>query len=355
MCFASSHPGNLSGGLLAGAQPERPCVVRPPIMKGMPEHMVRFDPDKAVFAALAARVASPPEASQFSYVNNAAVLQFGDALVGQRVLALLALILGSDARAEHAFALLMAHRSLTVEGNLNGRDVQYHSVIDLERRHLQAAIVDITKSRYAQEGFEYTVCALARASEVNDEDTGQHNLRIARYAATLAELSGSSQGFVTALELLAQLHDVGKIHVSPEVIRKPGRLSNSEYQLIQYHTIYGARIIGDHARLKVAHDIALGHHEKWDGSGYPHQRQGEEIPLAARIVTIVDVFDALVSARPYKPAFNYREALAILRYGDERITPSRHFDPALHEVFLTHYDRFTEIHQVLSMSPTPLV
>lgn len=316
--------------------------------------MVRFDPDKAIFAALAARIASPPEATRFDYVNGAALSQFGDVLSGQRVLALLATLLGGDDLAERAFATLMTDGKITVEGLLNGRDVQYHSVIDHKEKHLQAAIVDITESRHAQEGFAYTVYALARASEVNDEDTGQHNLRIARYAATLAELSGTSQDVVDALKLLAQLHDVGKIHVPPDVLRKKGRLSDAEYELIKRHTVYGARIIGDHPRLRLARDIASGHHEKWDGSGYPQQRQGEEIPFAARIVALVDVFDALVSARPYKPAFGYADTLAVLRYGDERLVPNRHFDPDLHDIFLTHYNRFAEIHQVLSETPTKL-
>lgn len=316
--------------------------------------MAYFDPDRAVFAALAATLAAPPETTRFEYVNESAVMQFGADLRGQRVLELFTTVLGDDILGNKAFARLLKDGSLTIEGRLNERDVQCHAMVDPAQGHLQTAIVDITESRRAQEGFEYTVYALARASEVNDQDTGQHNLRIARYAAELARLRGESETFVGAIALLAQLHDVGKIHVAPSVLRKPGRLTEAEYESVKLHTVYGARIIGDHPRLRVAREITLSHHERWDGSGYPQQRRGEEIPLAARLVAIVDVFDALVTARSYKDAFSYADAAQILREGDDRLEPHRHFDPALLALFLGHYDRFTAIHRVLLGAPTVL-
>ncbi|MDZ7706139.1 MAG: HD-GYP domain-containing protein [Trueperaceae bacterium] len=316
--------------------------------------MAYFDPDRAVFAALAATLAAPPETTRFEYVNRSAVAQFGDDLRGRRVIELFATILGDDVLGNKAFARLLKDGSLTIEGQLNGRDVQGHAMVDPAERHLQTAIVDITESRRAQEGFEYTVYALARASEVNDQDTGQHNLRIARYAAELARLAGEPATFVDALALLAQLHDIGKIHIAPSLLRKPGRLTEAEYETVKLHTVYGARIIGDHPRLRVARDITLSHHERWDGSGYPQQRQGEAIPLAARIVAIVDVFDALVTARSYKSAFSYADAARIMREGDDRLEPHRHFDPALLTLFLDHYDHFTDIHRVLQDAPTVL-
>ena len=310
--------------------------------------MTRFDPDMAVFGTLAARLSDPLEETVFSYANPAALGLFGGRLVGRRILDVLTDILGSAEAAREAFERLRSQEPIIIEGKLADRHVQFHSIVEPKRGHLQAAIMDTTESRRAQEGFEYTAGALSRAAEARDEITGQHIVRVNHYSGTLARLLGQNEQFVADISLLAQLHDVGKIHIDPHLLRKPESLSSREFEEMKQHTIYGARIIGDHVRLSMAREIALGHHEKWDGTGYPDGLSAEMIPLSARIVTIVDVFDALVSERPHKPALNHEETYRLMTEGDDRIDPGTHFDPHALQAFLDNYHLFTQIHNDLA-------
>ncbi|MCK4839357.1 MAG: HD domain-containing protein, partial [Desulfobulbaceae bacterium] len=129
-----------------------------------------------------------------------------------------------------------------------------------------------------------------------------------------------------------------------EIVRLPRKLNGAELVEMQKHTDYGAQMVEGLAGLAMAYDIALDHHEKWDGAGYPKGKKGEEISLAGRIVAIADVFDALVSKRPYKPAFSYEQALAIMTNGDERVMPG-HFDPKIHRLFIDNYEGFVTLHR----------
>ncbi len=309
--------------------------------------MEKFNTDKAIFGALAAKLSDNPEETTFSYVNPAGLKLFGENLSGRRVIDTLKDILGSEDSAKKTFQKLLSGESIILEGKLRGKYIQYHSIVDIKNRHLQTAIMDTTESRRAQEGFEYTTGALSRAAEANDEDTGHHIVRINSYSGKLARLLGLNKQFVDNISLLAQLHDVGKIHITPNILRKPAKLTEKEFEEMKQHTVFGAKIIGDHPRLALAHQIALGHHEKWDGTGYPHNLSGEMIPLSARIVSIVDVFDALVSARPYKPAFEYKATYRIMTDGDSRTNPKNHFDPKILKTFIENYDQFTKIHNDL--------
>ncbi|MCP4755910.1 MAG: PAS domain S-box protein [Proteobacteria bacterium] len=208
---------------------------------------------------------------------------------------------------------------------------------------------DITEKRQNEEIreslFRHAVGSLARAAEVYDPDTGDHIVRIGDYGRMLAKLIGMNTEYQKDILISAQLHDVGKIHIASTLLNKMGSLTDNELAQIKNHALYGAIIIGRNPNYKMAYDIAMFHHEKWDGGGYPDGLRGRAIPLAARITSIVDVFDALVSKRSYKDSFDYHEAQSIMKKGDARLDPNVSFDPDLLTIFLSNYEAFVEIHK----------
>lgn len=193
-----------------------------------------------------------------------------------------------------------------------------------------------------EQAFVYTVNSLARASEANDEDTGDHIIRLNEYSRALASQMNLSTDFVRTIHYSAQMHDVGKIHVNPAILKKPGKLTDEEFRDMQSHPGYGAKILGDSPRLAMAAEIALGHHEKYNGKGYPLGLCGDEIPLSARIVSLADVYDALRQARVYKPAFSHEKAMDIILNGDGRTDPAE-FDPNVLQAFLKIEAEMAEI------------
>ena len=171
---------------------------------------------------------------------------------------------------------------------------------------------------------------LARAAEFRDDDTGQHTRRVGLIARSIAEGAGVSRSEVDVIARAAPLHDVGKIGVPDQILLKPGKLTPEEYQLMQQHSSIGAEILagGRSSLIQMAADVARHHHERWDGSGYPEGLAGDSIPLAARVVALADVFDALAHTRPYRKAWALPEVLAeIYRQA------GAHFDPRLVEAF----------------------
>jgi putative two-component system response regulator len=166
---------------------------------------------------------------------------------------------------------------------------------------------------------------LAQAAECRDDDTGQHTNRVGNLAAHLGEKLGMSPRETWLLRRAAALHDVGKIAIPDSILLKPGKLTPEEFDVIKSHTIAGGRLL----QVKMAETIAVTHHEKWNGHGYPVGLKGEDIPLEGRIVALADVFDALTNERPYKRAWTIEEAMAEIVEQSEQ-----HFDPRVVDAFL---------------------
>ncbi len=186
-----------------------------------------------------------------------------------------------------------------------------------------------------------TIYRLSIAAEYKDQDTASHIKRMSLYSKILAEGFGMTGHDVEMVLYASPMHDVGKLGVPDAVLLKPGRLDPEERKIIEAHTIYGGKILEGASSeiLEWSRVIALSHHEKWDGSGYPYKLTGDDIPITGRIVAVADVFDALTSQRPYKKAWTLEDAKQeIIDCGGS------HFDPALVEVFRDNMDDIAEVH-----------
>lgn len=175
-----------------------------------------------------------------------------------------------------------------------------------------------------------TIHRLCKAAEYKDEDTGAHILRMSNYSAAVARKMGLDETTVESILYAAPMHDIGKIGTPDRILLKPGKLDADEWEIMKQHTVNGGRILegSDAEFINLGEVIALTHHEKWDGAGYPQGLSGEKIPLAGRIVAIADVFDALTSKRPYKEAFSLEKSYKIIREGW-----GNHFDPDVVDAF----------------------
>lgn len=187
-----------------------------------------------------------------------------------------------------------------------------------------------------------TIHRLTAAAEYKDDETGDHIKRIGEYTAVLAKGMGYSDDKIENLLYAAPMHDIGKIGVPDKILLKPGKLEPDEWEIMKKHTNIGAEILkGSSAEyIKLAETIAYYHHERWDGTGYPEGLKGEEIPLSARIVAVVDVFDALISERPYKVAFPLQKAFDIIE-SEKGI----HFDPKVVDVFFDSIEEIKAIYR----------
>jgi response regulator RpfG family c-di-GMP phosphodiesterase len=229
-----------------------------------------------------------------------------------------------------------------------GRDVTAYDAAVLNHLVMQTMFLRSLSSQIKEtaDAFEYTIHALARAAEANDEDTGNHILRVGHYCAMLAAKLKMNQDFINTIRVQAQLHDVGKIHTPAHILKKPGALTPEEQAEMKKHTTYGGKIIGDHPRFKMAKNIALTHHERWDGTGYPRGLSGENIPIEGRIIAVADCYDALRNPRVYKPAYDHKTTYKIMVEGDGRTMP-RHFDPVVLRAFIEISPRFEELYEGL--------
>jgi putative two-component system response regulator len=200
-----------------------------------------------------------------------------------------------------------------------------------------------------EHAYEEALECLAVAAEYKDPETGNHIRRIGEYAQLIAKELGWSKERQNMMLLAAPLHDAGKIGTPETVLLKPGKLDADEVVIMKQHAQNGYDILSHskHPVMQIAANIALNHHERWDGGGYPRGIKGTEIPIEARITAVVDVYDALRSKRPYKPAFDQEKTLSIMLDGDGRTDPS-HFDPDLINILRKMADKFDAIYTKLA-------
>ncbi|MGB4580691.1 MAG: HD domain-containing phosphohydrolase [Coriobacteriia bacterium] len=215
---------------------------------------------------------------------------------------------------------------------------ELHGYNDVLERRVRERTADL------QESYLETILTMARAAEYKDEDTGAHVQRIGDYSRELARMLGMDEEFVDKIYVASPMHDVGKIGIPDHILLKPGGFTPDEWEVMKEHTSMGAKILGDSKSpyLKMGAEIALNHHERWDGGGYPNGKRGEAIPLVARITNICDIYDALRSKRPYKPAFDHLKAVDIITRGDGRTQPE-HLDPAILAAFGQNHESFRDI------------
>ncbi len=211
--------------------------------------------------------------------------------------------------------------------------------VHLRTQSLLKAMDELTVANKRTEDAEKdTIHRLAVASDYKDEDTGGHIKRIGSYCAILAKHAGLSKEKVDIIKHASTLHDIGKIGIPDNILLKPGKLTSEEFNEIKKHTLFGGEILkGSQSKyLKAGEIIAMTHHERWDGAGYPNGLKEEEIPIEGRICAIADVFDALTTRRPYKKAFSNEKAFKIMKDGR-----GNHFDPDLIDIFFDKIDEIT--------------
>ncbi len=215
-------------------------------------------------------------------------------------------------------------------------------IISNRAHWLEQQVQSATEAIQARE--RETLLRLAKAGEYRDEGTGNHVLRIARYSRMMAEALSLGAQECEDIELAAPMHDIGKVGIPDRILLKPGRLTDDEFRVIREHARIGYEILKDSPShyLQLGATIALSHHERFDGSGYPHGIAGAEIPLAARIVAVADVFDALTSARPYKRPWSVAAAVQHIRG-----LSGSHFDPDCVGAFLTNLDAIRAVRKRL--------
>ncbi len=238
----------------------------------------------------------------------------------------------------------LRRRSVELE-NRRHRDA-LEDLVQGRTRELSVALELLAQSNSRlEQAQEEIIRRLSIASEVRDEETGAHIHRMSAYSTILADEVGLEPERVELIRVASPLHDVGKIGVPDQILRKPGKHTPEEFELMKQHTVFGYRTLRDTGfpLLDIAAVIAWTHHERWDGSGYPRGLQGEAIPIEGRIVAIADVYDALTTKRCYKPAFSVDKSLEIMREGR-----GRHFDPELLDGF---FRRFDEVRAVQDRFP----
>jgi putative two-component system response regulator len=228
-------------------------------------------------------------------------------------------------------------------------ELVFHARKALERRqlvidkreymlHLEEKVREQT--RMIRRSQEDVIHRLACASTYRDEETGMHVRRTGLLSEVLAKAAGWSVEEAENIRMAAAMHDVGKMAIPDAILRKPGELTAEEFEIMKTHTTIGARLLAgsDSPLLQMAAEIALNHHERWDGSGYPHGTAGDAIPESARILAIVDVYDGLSHDRAYRAALPEEEVLALMQQG-----AATHFDPALLALFFSHFSEICGI------------
>ncbi|RJO60510.1 MAG: response regulator [Dehalococcoidia bacterium] len=221
----------------------------------------------------------------------------------------------------------------------------YNDLMVNYRKELESEVTSRTEE--LKQAFEKikaasleTIYRLSMASEYKNDDTDAHIKRMSNYSAAVARRMGLDENTIETIIYAAPMTDLGKIGIPDAILMKPAKLDSMEWEIMKLHTVIGARILegSDAEFIRMGETMSMCHHEKWDGSGYPNRLKGIEIPIAARIAAIADVFDALTSRRPYRKPFSVGESLAIIREGRES-----HFDPDVVDAFFAMQDEILAI------------
>lgn len=217
--------------------------------------------------------------------------------------------------------------------NLTAENKHYQALIQEQNKQLSSVNEKLEekvrkRTELLEDALKEGVMMLATAAEEKDKETGDHLLRIQRISLSICRELNLSKHLSETISLFSVIHDVGKIHIPDKVLNKPGPLDDEEWIIMREHTIAGEKILGKKKYYAIAREIARGHHENWDGTGYPDGIVGKQIPLPARIIAVADVFDALTSKRPYKEAWDIPRTVEEMK----RLSGKK-FDPDILEAF----------------------
>jgi putative two-component system response regulator len=235
------------------------------------------------------------------------------------------------------------HAELSIRVTNLLRLKEYADLLADHNHSLEEQVVERTSQ--LAESYHETIFIMTSAAEHKDADTGLHVIRIGHYCRALAKYLGMDMAFQDCIFYASPMHDIGKIGIPDHILLKPGSFQADEWEIMKTHSALGAKILesGNSPYLRMGAEIALNHHERWDGGGYPNGKRGEEIPLSARLMNIGDQYDALRAKRPYKVEFDHDKAMQIITEGDGRTMPD-HFDPDVLAAFKACAETFRGIY-----------
>ncbi len=271
---------------------------------------------------------------------------------GQPIKSYNKVVLGSGIRSSITLPLIVSGEEVgVIFFSSTGKNVYTGEHLKFLKMLANSLAISLNQNGFINDVLYGSILALAKLAEARDGDTGEHLDRMSYYTRVLAEILYENNiytdtitlDYIDDLERFAPLHDIGKVGIRDEILLKPGKLTQEEFVEMKKHVSFGADVLRAAERniikrgkslFRIGVEIVEGHHEKWDGTGYPYARKGEEIPVSARIVALADVLDALTSRRPYKEAFSFGAALEIIKDGR-----GNHFDPVIVDAFFSNMDR----------------